>query len=406
VKRAALVPLAGLLLGALLGCGGSDTLEPCGITERACQEAVYYGVLRLRGDGWDPFRGLPPIRTISLEQFRSELVGSEEEPPPDEAAAEPDPWSTALQILGLVTLSSSAAQASVESQVSNVAAFYEPATGKVTVIDRGQQRNDTSDTILLAHELVHAFQDKELSGGNADLDTDGDFAVRALIEGEAVLYEHLAAVELLGRSATRPNWAGYYGDWVQGLRESMPSQRSPFFAAAWFVYPLGGDLMTDAWLRGGNAAVRRLGSSHPLHSAQYMAAATHGTLGSGYDRAPRCRPARSVADFELWGADRFGAIQLYAFLARAGIEEAAAWRLSLGWRDDRLEVYFDEAPDDPHTLVIWRVSMVDAQTAEEAAALLAALETQLTVEAIDGDLQIAGSDLPDALEASGSIPCR
>jgi hypothetical protein len=279
--------------------------------------------------------------------------------------------------------------------VNNVAAFYSPSTGKVTVIDRGRERNDRADTILLAHELVHAFQDKELSGALASLDTDGGFASRALIEGEAVLYEHLAAEQIADRSVDRTQWSQYYGDWLMGLRQGMPDQNSPYFAASWFVYPLGGGLMTTAWLDGGNAAVRRLAGSHPRFSAGYMAAAS-GEAAARYERSARCRLADFVGGFEQVGSDRFGAIQFYAFLARAGLSEMTAWQSALDWRDDRLAVYFDR--DSDHTLVIWRVELADDSSAQ---ATLTALDEsgisgdgELIFQADGAALQVAGSDDP------------
>jgi hypothetical protein len=396
---------AAALGGALLvACAEPAPLEPCNIAEQACQEQVYYAVLRMRGDGWDPFRGLPPIRTISVEQYRDELLGSRPAPDPDAPAreAKPDPWGKALQLLGLVTPSTSAAQASVDSQVSNVAAFYAPSTGKVTVIDRGRDRNDRADTILLAHELVHAFQDKELSGALASLDTDGDFSSRALIEGEAVLYEHLAAEQIADRTSSRAQWSKYYGDWVMGLRSAMPEESSPYFAVSWFVYPLGGGLMTTAWLDGGNAAVRELAGTHPRFSAGYMAAAS-GEPGAHYERASRCELGDSVGAFEQVGGDRFGAIQFYAFLARAGLSEASAWQLALGWRDDRMAVYFDA--DSEQTLVIWRVALTDPAVAQHTLAQLEASELNddgaLRFQADGAQLQIAGSDWSDWSETLG-----
>ena len=69
----------------LLACGEPEPLSACNVAEQTCQEQVYYAVLRLRGDGWDPFRGLPPIRTITLEQYRADLLGSRRVPDPGRA---------------------------------------------------------------------------------------------------------------------------------------------------------------------------------------------------------------------------------------------------------------------------------------------------------------------------------
>lgn len=395
-RLALLFAVAGLTAG---GCAQETPLQACNIAEPTCQESVYFGVLRLRGDGWDPLEGLPPIRTLTVEQYRAELLADQPDPADEDPDAEPapDPWGTALRLLGLVAPAQSAMQASVESQVDNVAAFYAPATRKVTVIDRGQARNDVADTILLAHELVHALQDRELPAGIGRLDTDRGFATRAFIEGEAVLYERLAAQEIRARTFSPEDWDNYYGAWLSGLRQSMPEQRSPFFAAPWFVYPLGGGALTDAWLEGGNAAVRRLSAEYPAYSVQYMSEASDMGRAAGVDLPLRCALPRAVGAFRGVGLDRFGAIQLYAFLTHAGLDEAVAWRLALGWRNDNLGIYFDKAQEQ--TLVVWRVRFNAPETAAEAAdqvvVSLSSTRAPLVVTRVaEDELQIAGSDRP------------
>ncbi|HEX7597952.1 MAG TPA: hypothetical protein VF518_07035, partial [Polyangia bacterium] len=87
----------------LVACEHSKP-QLCDIAEASCQEDIYLADLRLRGDGFDPFAGIPPIRTIDEDQFRKELQ--------DEAAAtaqqvNPSPWvDAALTLLHLVPVSS------------------------------------------------------------------------------------------------------------------------------------------------------------------------------------------------------------------------------------------------------------------------------------------------------------
>ena len=54
-------------------CKPTAELEPCNIAQSECQLDIYYALLRLRGDGADPFGGVPPIRTLTLEQYEREL---------------------------------------------------------------------------------------------------------------------------------------------------------------------------------------------------------------------------------------------------------------------------------------------------------------------------------------------
>ena len=217
--------------------------------------------------------------------------------------------------------------------MNNVAAFYSSRTQQVTVIDRGQERNDRSDTTLLTHELVHAFQDNEVGVDISDPSSDGSFAGRAFTEGEAVLYEKLAGAEIDDVSPYSLLWDDYYAGWLGGLRQNLAQDPSPFYAVSWFVYPLGGALLTRGWLQGGNAAVRRIGGDFPQSALGYL----EEFQGLPIERAPTqldCRVQPPEQGFERAGFDRFGAMHLYAFLEAAGAAEQDAYNLAFAWRDD------------------------------------------------------------------------
>jgi hypothetical protein len=302
--RAAVLGIAFTL--ALVACGRTERLEPCNIAHEDCQADIYYAVMRARGDGWDPFDGLPPIQTITLAQYARQLKADAKAramaAQPDPEVPKLDPWTVALQLLGLVAPTATSGEASVESRVSNVAAFYSSTTGKVTVLDRGDVHDDRRDTTLLAHELVHAFQDNEVSGTIGGDSNDGSFTGRAQIEGEAVLYEHLVGAELDGYEPQQADWAEYYRSWRDGLRDRMAKEASPFYAANWFVYPFGGGLMTKAWLEGGNAAVRELGSTFPRHASQLMQTSDGQAPSPAASLTCAGRPTRSRAQASIASA--------------------------------------------------------------------------------------------------------
>jgi hypothetical protein len=377
---------------ALLGCSRRLELEPCNIADESCQEDIYYAVVRMRGDGWDPFDGLPPIRTISLDQYRDELTPDEpaEPPDPDEPPAEPkvDPWDVALRWLGLVTPTTTSSQAAIDNRVQNVAAYYSSAAQSVTVIDRGSEEvNERADTILLVHELVHAFQDNEVRAAPVDHTTDGGFAGRALIEGEARMYEELAITEVDRIAPLGLAWHGHYSNHVQYLRSRLAEQPSPFYAVSWFVYDLGAHMLMSGWLRGGNAAVRELGASHPRSAVGYMARHE----GMELDSAPRigCRVEPPTEAFKLAGYDRFGAMQLYAFLTGSDMVEPDAWRTALHWRDDLLWLYLEE--ESQEVALSWRIRLASAAAADAVVAA-AVQRPMLRAQREGNDVLIVGSE--------------
>jgi hypothetical protein len=386
---------------ALLGCSRRLELEPCNIAERACQEDVYYAVVRLRGDGWDPFDGVPPIRTITAEQYRDELTPDEKPGEPHEPAPKPkiDPWDVALRWLGLITPTQTSSGAAIEDRVNRVAAYYSSSTQSVTVIDHGRrERNDRGDTQLLVHELVHAFQDNEVRAAPVDHTTDGDFAGRALIEGEAVLYEYLAGAELDHASAEAVDWKRHYQQRITNLRSHVPGENSPFYAVSWFVYPLGADLLTRGWLRGGNAAVRELGDTFPRSAVGFMA--RHEDMSLQDPAQLGCELLPPGDDFAIRGYDRFGAMQLYAFLAGNDMHEPDAWRAALEWRDDRLWLFLDE--ENEQVALSWRIRLASASAAKTVVSVARGLP-MLRAERHGNDALIVGShemlaDWPGAVD--------
>jgi hypothetical protein len=391
-----------LFIAALLlaGCGRATELSACDVADKSCQEDIYYAVVRLRGDGFDPFDGVPPIRTLTEKQYCDQLRASQppppeepppEEPPPEEPPKEPPkpmvkPWDVALQWLGLLAPATTGGQALGENRCETVAAYYNVDSQSVTVIDRDAPPDKLGDSRLLAHELVHAFQDNEVSWSPTDGTTDGNYANVAVIEGEARMYELLIVAEMQGVAARQYPWHEDFVADVDWQRANLVQNRSPFAAMVWFNYPLGADRLMQGWLRGGSAAVRHLATTAPRHTVVYMA--DH--EGVPIDPAPplRCTVAGPTEDMPLAGADRFGALQLFAFLTAARIENGAAWDTALSWRDDYVWLYFDA--ESMEVAVTWRVRLADADAAERVVAA-ALTRPQLRAERRGKDAVIVGS---------------
>jgi hypothetical protein len=402
-----------LAMASMTGCGPAEELEPCNIATEKCQKDVYYALVRLRGDGYDPLAAVPPIQTIPLAQYQRQLEGAagvdedeeedasveEQEPPPVV------PWDFALQVLGLVTPAMSSGQAGVKNQIANVAAFYASASRTVTVIDRGQQRNDFFDTGLLLHELTHALQDRELSGAFSDGTTDSDLASRALTEGEATFYQHLSHLEMNGQSPDGIDWHLGYTQNLQAGRAGMINEASPYYAVRWFIYPLGARFLSDAWERGGNAGVRHAYATQPLHLAQYMTPhdERHAALRPVLNPPLRCDVPSPGEGWERPGFDRFGALLVYAFLSGNNVQDAEAWPLAAGWGDDLIYLYFE--PEDEIVLVSWRIRLATPDAAQRAVELLE-LDERVRVSAEGRDLiLIAGNDEDATAGWDGTLAC-
>ena len=389
----------------LLGCKPTAELEACNIAQRDCQLDIYYSLLRLRGDGPDPFEGVPPIRTLTVAQYEAELRRDQkpDKPTDEETSTEPkvDPWDVSLQLLGLIQPKMSSSSQGVTDRVNRVAAFYSSSTRTVTVIDRGGYHDDRGDTILLTHELVHALQDGELPDWSSHT-TDSDLAENAMIEGEATLYENLTADEIDGLDPQETDWNDFYGRWLSGRRSAMPKERSPYYAASWFTYPLGAGRLVKGYTEGGNAAVRHVLADPPRSAAALMLFSddAHTNHRAGLD----CKVDPPGDGYSIAGFDQFGALQVYGFLTKAGVDEGIAWKSASHLTDDRLWVFFNKK--EGAVVLSWRHRYGGSKDAAKLADLLSGAE-HFTTEAIDGDLLIRASNLDGILdEWPGASSCK
>ena len=378
--------LAGTALALLAGCNGRE-LKVCDITQPDCQQDIYYADLRLRGDGYDPFAGIPPIRTISEDQFRQELEA--------EAAAaaaqqqNPSPWwDTSLSLLGLLPSTGSLQGNAIDNQVQNTAAYYSPDTRDVTVVAHPASSVDPSllaqmpiiNMDTLAHELVHALQDHELSLNFQPRSTDEYFAAKALIEGDASLYDFLFAHEIpLPPGATffyTDPLASFSHERQVGLSDdpntdgNFASRGPPFLAVNWLVYPLGGVWLADLWDKGGNAAVRHAYGRAPQRSLDYLLGpGVPPPAGKGIYCAPPA-PAEFTRGGEAYGVDSFGAIYFFAYLMGWHVPSSDSLSSSLLWRYDMIFVYYNQSTQK--TAVAWRIELASPLSASALATLTAA----------------------------------
>jgi hypothetical protein len=410
-----------LLAAVIASCGGDEPLVACDIATRSCQEDVYYALLRLRGDGFDPVAQRPPIRTITKDEYCRAQNASQpavEEPVPDPDKPEPEPeepplvpWDFALHVLGLVTPTKTTGQARGDNLCRSVAAFYSTKTRAVTVIASGPRPEETPEqrarrelveTALLVHELVHALQDPELSGEQFDGTTDSNITARTLTEGEATFYQRIAEREMIDGDPEGHDWQADYANWLSRGRNDISMNESPFFGVQWFIYPLGAQYLTDAWLGGGNAAVRRAYAHPRQFTQQFIAGYAHGA--EVLDPPLSCRVAAPSSSYALIKGDRLGALVLYGFMRRAGVPDQDAWPLAAAWNDDRILVFFDARAEV--AAMTWAVRFEHEGDPERVLELLTMTDARLRAETRGRDLIFSASSDEAALnDWKGGLDC-
>jgi len=394
---------------ACLDLGGPS----CDVLESSCQARIFAAAQCVRGTEGT----LPEVRVLTEEEYRAENepdageVGWRDQDGgvgrdgglEQDAGADADlsegvsAYYRGLSLLGLYK------EMPPVDFYDNLAGVYVSEKRDVTLIDRGQRQDSSSAQITLAHEFVHALQDQQV--GLAELwrasgrSTDASLARGCLVEGEAKLYEELAWVLLQGLSVDFDYWDQAL-DWsAKGGRDQVGADSSPINQLWLLRYATGARFLRDAWLSGGNAAVRRIFDAPPNSTLFWML---------GYeDSQTRTEPllvgltcvnAQAPAGFAQVNWDTLGAFSLYAFLSRNIAESGPspntqAWELAKTWRQDEFAVFTNDAQG---LAVSWRLRFVDANAAT-------AIETLLQNTALDLRIVRRGDELELLAAEGGAI---
>jgi hypothetical protein len=401
-----------LAIVLLAGACEQHNLPVCDITQRACQVDIYYRMLSLRGDGYDPFGGLPPVSVISEDQYRDRLIQQQAQ---QTAQSGPSPWDKGLDLLhfnanpsaGDAGTGGDAGGSTIDDEVAHTLAFYESEKKTITIISHPDQTSATAEEeamITLAHELVHAIQDRELDLRKDDFHTSDEyFAYDTIIEGDARFYEYMFAKEIPGFfNAPLDQVLALPQQELDNIYTAFAGKSTPMFLAQLLVYPLGANYQAQEYRSGGNAAVRHGYSKEPHHMVGFLGtpdgsfptvAADQGCLGLYVPSLPL--QGKTV------GADEFGALMFYAFLRGWGVDHTTAYAAAQAWTGDFILV--QATADFSTTAVSWRLQFSTTPPSSLVQALSAS--GQLTVTAGSRSLQITATDASAALTWKPDATC-
>jgi hypothetical protein len=269
----------------LTGCGedGGDpegraallcsVVKRCDVRERGCQRSVMEAMACLRGGSSDD---LPAVRVISEDEFIERVTSYGADDPELQAEREDEfaLWNRGLSLFGLAPTGYELDEAALET-VSQVAAAYFPEEREIAIIDRGEPLGDARAVELFAHEIVHALQDQELDlrayQERWSTSFDASLALAALIEGEAVHYQIIAAAQLAGRSADALDWPRLYSGWrTETQREAEADDAPVALADVRFPYAFGGDFVTSHWRKRDRAGIDALFEDPPRTTSQVL----------------------------------------------------------------------------------------------------------------------------------------
>lgn len=335
-------PFLGLLavIGASCAPEPDPPLQPCDIRTPACQREVFLAVQKLRNHTWDPWTHPPPVRIISPLVLQDEIAA-------ETAQLGADSWSPALQGLGLLQAGVDA-HAATQRWRTSIAAYY--YRWKVTIVDDGSPLDSIWAVATLAHEYVHALQDRE-SGiflyGHVPGHTEQEWILRALVEGEAELFDHLVRRRLEGKALFHPDIESTFADRSFALRievEAAENRDTTVRNSA--PYALGGLVFARAWNSQGAVGPARLWSKPPPRVLFFMDSAQQ------EPGAFECPAPDPPAGYARVGEDALGALYLHAFLLDS-LPEEMAWQAATSWRGDRLWLF--EEVSGSSTAAVWRI---------------------------------------------------
>jgi len=336
--------------------------EPCDIEHPECMQQVLALTACERGETLTP--PAPQMRVVSRSQLREALKSDEGSP--DVTAAV---WDVALTRLHLLPEGTSGGDAALDAEAESVAAFFDSDDKTITIV-RDEDHDDTARMHVLSHELTHYLQDRESSLRErvvkAD-SVDAHMAVRALIEGEAVVNSARAMARLVGRRPENMPWSQLYASLDQQVLKAIDASPAPLSTAALTLpYNLGARYVGDAWNLYDRARVVDLLEDAPSSLIDWLAGYDASASAESAREALDCAPPQAPPGFELVGVDSFGPTGLIALLAAAGTAE---FETAKSLRADAAAAYLrtGDAPDASSGLLIWRLrlaSEVDARAIE------------------------------------------
>jgi hypothetical protein len=246
-----------------------------------------------------------------------------------------------------------------------VAGYYQPRTGALTVVESAHQDADPGErTFVLAHELVHALQDQHFDLEAMDEArrerSDAAFALQSVIEGDATLaaVDHLLSMQGVPTTLADPALRTLYGasaplverfsgedeEDTERLREAPAVLRRgllfPYLGGATFVARVRVDY--------GWAGVNALYNDPPesseqvLHPERYV---------DSRDRPVRISLAAAPAGFEPVFEETLGMFDLQTLLIEfLGDSSASA---ADGWDGDRYVLWRTPAGEALGFVSVW-----------------------------------------------------
>lgn len=391
------------------GCEGFD-YRSCDILSADCQAELFSLAACMHGD-IDPGEA-PPVRrldeasAVALIQEASDGMGMTEgvdamsDSAVDEAAFRAEV--RGLELIGLLDAGTIETPNDVlNASVEDLLAYYLVPTREVVIIDRGEPVDDLDANGVLAHEFVHALQDRRHDLGSFDadleLDSDGYLARSSLIEGEATLYQYVMFFAYSGADVRAVNFGAFFADLTSfGMDRTLAAGSPAITADSIFPYTFGTRFAGQYWLAGGSPAVDALYATPPQSSWEVLGGDV-ATEVEAFAQAPAPLDGYTALSDDVAGA--WVSVAMLAGLPGASDVASELPELATRWRGDRLWIY--DSPD-AGVATLWAIEWSDADAAArfaELGASFAPAGATLRIDTSGSSTRISAAERAEDLEA-------
>ena len=225
-----------------------DVNESDGLNESELALVVERAMVRVEHLREVEFDEQPPVTVLTREEFMDEYGGLTGEVDADQRTFD----NQKLKALFFVGEDEDSVSVRADNQNVSVAGFYSSMTNEIVLVSNDE--HPTVNEPILAHELLHAWQDQRHDLTRfTDPTRDGSNAINGLIEGDAVYVEYLYEQHCLDEweCVGVDDGDGDVGDqppppanWGLLLLQFQPYSDGPAFVAG--VYEQGGWDAVDA----------------------------------------------------------------------------------------------------------------------------------------------------------------
>ena len=293
-------------------------------------------------------------------------------------------------------------------------AYYSSLTKEVTIITDNVGDDVERSYLVMVHEMVHVYQDAERDlGALADEHAttfDRFLGLRAMIEGEAVIYESLADIQFLGYEPENVDWPRYFRDYQTFALDAAAESEAPSLdATAYFPYAFGSEFYYQAWKQDDPGATEALFSAPPDSVRQVMAGyrSANGVVNGDGRLAPHAAPVLPER-YQYLGSGHQSVWLINAMLQRTAahtrpwasqeLEDVSADYLSI-FRDEEsgaLVAVWRIQDDDGSRLSDTLLLQPSSRWADSTTVDPAAEPTTHLVAQVDGDVLLVATNGPDA----------